>query len=266
MPKLSLEREILSFVALGDSFTEGLDDPYPGSADTPDGRYRGWADRVAEQLAGQVPEVRYANLAVRGKLIRQIVDDQLPLAVDLRPDLITFCAGGNDIIRPGGGDPDTLAGLFRDAIAELCATGATVVVFTGMDVGSQPVMRRLRGKIATYNMHIRAVADEFDCPVVDLWGMKPLQDPRAFGWDRLHLSPEGHRRVALRVCELLGVPVEDDWRTPWPAREPLPWPDARRQDLHWAKEFLFPWIQRRLTGQSSGDGMQPKRPHLQPVR
>ena len=71
-----------SFVAIGDSFTEGLDDWRP------DGTPRGWADRVAERLAEDEPELRYANLAVRGKLLDQIVTDQVPVAERLRPDLI----------------------------------------------------------------------------------------------------------------------------------------------------------------------------------
>ncbi|MBF6180282.1 SGNH/GDSL hydrolase family protein [Nocardia otitidiscaviarum] len=264
MPELNLDSDQLTFVALGDSFTEGLDDPYPDSDATPNGRYRGWADRLAEHLAEHT-EVRYANLAVRGKLIRQIVDDQLPRALELRPDLITCCAGGNDLIRPGG-DPDQLAEIYRDALIRLRGTGATVVVVTGMDTGFQPVMRHLRGKIATYNMHLRAIADEFDCPVLDLWGMRTLQDHRAWSWDRLHLSAAGHERLALRACEVLGVPVAADWRAPWGPEEPKPWPTARQEDLHWAREFLLPWIQRRLTGRSSGDGLAPKRPDLAPVR
>ncbi|GAA2905465.1 hypothetical protein GCM10020220_113400 [Nonomuraea rubra] len=81
-------RHYKSFVALGDSFTEGLNDPGP------DGHYRGWADRVAERLAADDPSFRYANLAVRGKLLDQIVAEQVPLAVDMAPDLISFCAGG----------------------------------------------------------------------------------------------------------------------------------------------------------------------------
>ena len=89
------------FVALGDSFTEGIGDPEPAS---PDGN-RGWADRVAEVLSQQVDDFAYANLAVRGKLIAQIVAGQVDAALELKPDLITFSAGGNDVIRPGT-DPD----------------------------------------------------------------------------------------------------------------------------------------------------------------
>ncbi|MDA2802989.1 SGNH/GDSL hydrolase family protein [Nocardiopsis suaedae] len=265
MSGLDTGQDIISYVALGDSFTEGLDDPYPDSDRTPDGRFRGWADRLAEHLAAAVPEVRYANLAVRGKLIRQIVRDQLPRAVELRPDLVTLCAGGNDIIRPGS-DPDQVAEVFEGAVQRLRATGAHVVVFTGMDTGFQPVMRHLRGKVATYNMHVRAVADRHGCTVVDLWAMRMLQDPRGWSWDRLHLSPEGHRRLALRTAELIGLAVESGWDAPWPPEPPKDWRSARQEDLHWAREFLVPWIGRRLTGRSSGDGLSPKRPDLEPLR
>ncbi|RCV52721.1 SGNH/GDSL hydrolase family protein [Marinitenerispora sediminis] len=262
---LDLTQDVISYVALGDSFTEGLNDPVPDDSGAARGRFRGWADRVAEHLADRVPEVRYANLAVRGKLIRQITAEQLPRAVELHPDLVTLCAGGNDIIRPGG-DPDQVAAVFEAAVARLAGTGAAVVVFTGFDTGFQPVMRHLRGKVATYNMHVRAIADQYGCAVVDLWSMRVLQDRRAWSADRLHLSSEGHRRLALRVCEVLGVAAEGDWRQPWPEELPRDWRLARQEDLHWAREYLVPWIGRRLTGRSSGDGRAPKRPNLERLR
>ncbi len=260
-----VHRDILSYVALGDSFTEGMSDPCPDGGGAPDGRYRGWADRLAEHLADHVAEVRYANLAVRGKLIGQVAAEQVPRAVELSPDLITLCAGGNDIIRPGS-DPDAVAVAFAAAVEELSRTGARIVVFTGFDTNWQPVMRHMRGRIATYNMHLRAIADRYGCDVVDVWSMRVLDDARAWSWDRLHLSPEGHRRMALRVAEVLGVPVEGDWKQPWPPADPRDWRSARQEDLHWAREFLVPWIGRRLTGRSSGDNVNPKRPSLDPLR
>ncbi|GAA1466050.1 SGNH/GDSL hydrolase family protein [Nocardiopsis exhalans] len=255
-------KDILSYVALGDSFTEGMSDHYPDSDSVPNGRYRGWADRVAEHLADHVPEVRYANLAIRGRLIAQIRDEQVPRAVEMKPDLITVCAGGNDIIRPGS-DPDQVVEIFESMIADLRATGARVLIFTGFDTNWQPVMRHLRGKIATYNMHMRAVADKYGCDVVDVWSMKIFSDAHAWNWDRLHLSSEGHRRLALRVCEVLDIPVDGDWNEPWPPPAPRDWRAARQEDLHWAREFLVPWIHRRLTGRSSGDGVHAKRPTLE---
>ncbi|KAA5829534.1 SGNH/GDSL hydrolase family protein [Saccharopolyspora hirsuta] len=245
-----------SFVALGDSFTEGLADAGP------DGAFRGWADRLAEHLAAHDPDLRYANLAVRGKLVRQIVDDQVPKAIALRPALVSFTAGGNNIIRPGS-DPDEVAQIFEGAVAQLRAAGIDVLIGTGFDTAETPVLRHVRGKVGTYNSHLRAIADRHGCYVLDLWSMHVLRDSRAWSADRLHLSAEGHRRVALRACEALGVATDEDWREPWPAAPEASWRDQRAEDIRWAREYLAPWIGRRLRGVSSGDGREPKRPQLE---
>src|SRR5690349_9473514 len=126
------------YVALGDSFTEGIGDPEPTSP----GGNRGWADRVAEVLNQGNPEFAYANLAVRGRLIQQIVDEQIEPALALKPDLITISAGGNDVIRPGT-DPDAISALFEHAIERLSRDHATIVLFTGVDVGFSPVFRSI---------------------------------------------------------------------------------------------------------------------------
>ncbi|WP_329521486.1 SGNH/GDSL hydrolase family protein [Spirillospora sp. NBC_01491] len=252
--------QIGTYVAIGDSFTEGMNDPHPGEAD----RFRGWADRLAERLAERRPGLRYANLAVRGKLVRQVVAEQVPRAVELEPDLVTFCAGGNDMIRPGA-DPDALAVVFDDAVRRLRDTGARVVIFTGFDTRGLRTAARIRGKAATYNMHLRAIADRRTCTVVDLWPATAFNDPRAWSEDRLHLSPEGHRRMELRVAETLGLPVTGSWHEPWPPLEPADWLTMRRADVHWARTYLLPWIGRRATGRSSGDGREPKRPTPLPL-
>jgi lysophospholipase L1-like esterase len=274
-----------SFVALGDSFTEGLNDPAPG------GGFRGWADRLAGLLAAEYPGLRYANLAVRGKLLREIVAEQIPAAAAMSPGLVSLAGGGNDMLRPGA-DPDTLAELFDVAVARLHQAGSQVLIFTGSDPVGIPVLRLLRGKIAAYNMHLRAIADARDCYLVDLWSMRFLRDMSAWSADRLHLSPESHQRVALRAAEVLGIPGTGDWRVPAdgadsgavetavktlvgagtetgvlarPGVARAAWVAARREDARWAREYLLPWVNRRLRGNSSGDGLPAKRPSLQPV-
>ena len=255
---------IRSYVALGDSFTEGLDD-LTGA----DGGYRGWADRLAEQLAVRQPDLRYANLAVRGKTLQQVVDDQVPAVISLRPDLVSIAAGGNDMLRPSA-DPDALAEHFDQVIVTLLRAGCPVLMFTGFDPRF-PVLRLIRGKVAAFNMHLRAIADRHQCHVVDLWSMRVLGDPRAWSADRLHLTSDGHRRVALRACEVLGVPVDEDWREPWPPLDRLPrhaalnWLSARRMDARWARVYAAPWVTRRIRGRSLGDEIAPKRPHLVPL-
>lgn len=249
-----------SFVALGDSFTEGLNDP--GT----DGQYRGWADRVAERLALDDPSFRYANLAVRGKLLDQVIAEQVPQALRMTPDLVSLCAGGNDLLRPGC-DPDAMAKKLAAAVRELRSTGAEVLLFTGVDPRDTPLMRRLRGRFAVYYLHIRSIADLYGCHLVDQWSMQGLRDWRAWSEDRLHMNADGHRLVAARVLDVLGVPLagEDghDWRKAWPKRVADP-RTRRREDAQWVREHLVPWVSRRLRGVSSGDGLPPKRPHLTP--
>jgi lysophospholipase L1-like esterase len=247
-----------SFIALGDSFTEGLVDWRP------DGTPRGWADRVAEYLGPRRPGFRYANLAVRGKLLDQIVAEQLPVAERLRPDLVTFCAGGNDIIRFSC-DTDDLADRFDAALQRLTATGARVLVFTGFDLGRMHLLlRRLRGRVACYNESMRASADRHGATVVDLWGMTALADPRSWGRDRLHLTAEGHHRVALRVLETIGEPVLEDWRTPLPDAEPAPWRHRQAEDLRWMREFVMPFVRRRLLRHDFAEGFAAKHSDLLP--
>jgi lysophospholipase L1-like esterase len=253
-----------SFIALGDSFTEGLADARQ------EGGYRGWADRFAEHLAARNPGLRYANLAVRGKLLGEVVSQQLPVAVAMAPELVSIGAGGNDLLRPGG-DPDRLADVFEAAVAELREAGSEVLLFTGFDPRTFPILRWIRGRVAIYNMHLRAIADRYGCAVVDLWSMPVLCDRRAWSDDRLHLTAEGHRRVALRACEAVGVPSDGDWREPLPmlggALSPAMtgWLAARQLDARWARRYAAPWVRRRIRGVSSGDGLQPKRAELLPL-
>jgi len=248
---------VQSYAAIGDSFTEGMGD------ERPDGSPRGWADLVAAALAHAAGgSIGYANLAIRGRLLAPILDDQVDAALALRPDLITISGGGNDIIRPGT-DPDRVAELFDDTIRRLRSDGATVVMFNGPDIGMTPVLRRVRGKVAIYNENLRAVAARHDAIVADMWALRQLQDPQMWAPDRLHFSPLGHHTIAIAVLEALGVDhdLEPLHPEPLPARS---WRAARADDIGWAREYLVPWVVRRIRHQSSGDTVTPKRPTITP--
>jgi lysophospholipase L1-like esterase len=248
------------FVAIGDSFTEGVGDP---DADSPGG-LRGWADRFAEVLSAYDDEFAYANLAVRGKLIRQIAEEQVDAALDLRPDLISVCAGGNDVIRPGT-DPDEVAAKLDRVIERLGASGATILLFTGVDTAFQPVFRTIRGKVAIFNENVRKVAKRHDCVVVDQWALEELQDSRFWAGDRLHLNALGHHTIARAALEALNVPHDLTPLDPPPV--PLrTWRQARKEDVVWAREHLVPWVIRRSKHVSSGDGIEAKRPRPEPAR
>ncbi len=248
------------YVALGDSFTEGLSDPDPARP----GEYRGWADRLAGHLAAASPhDVEYANLAIRGRLLPQVLAEQVPVARAARPDLVSLVAGGNDLLRPGA-DPDRLAAALEEAVAAFRADGADVLLATGVDPRLTPLIRRTRGRVAVFNASVWSIAARHGAVVLDQWGADWLLDWRLWDGDRIHLTAEGHRRTALAAAAALGVPVpgdgDGDWRAPLPPAPPRALRAAVAEELAWVRGFVAPWIARRLRGRSSGDGRAPKRP------
>ena len=244
------------YVALGDSFTEGVGDH---DQTRPNG-VRGWADRVAEVLGRSTDDFGYANLAIRGRKMDAILAEQVEPALAMRPDLVTVYAGGNDILRPRI-SVDAVVDRYGEAVARLTASGATVLLFTGFDLGFAPVFRHLRGRVATYNELVREVADAHGATIVDFWRLREYRDPRLWDVDRLHMSSAGHQRMAIEVLDTLGV---RHGLTPFDLA-PLPEMDRRQRrdaDLAWAKAHAAPWVQRRLRGTSSGDGLAPRWPAL----
>jgi lysophospholipase L1-like esterase len=249
------------FVVLGDSCAEGLDDPYPGAH-----HYRGWADFVAARLAEEEPGFRYANLAVRGRRLDQIVPEQVPAARKLAPDLIALFGGGNDVMSRGW-DPRTAARRV-DAAIRACTDAAPVVVtFTLGDVSHRmPFGARVRPRIVALNDAIREAAVSYGAQLIDLWPDQAATDSRYFGADRLHLSELGHRRLAAYVLDRLGLDHDPTWLAPLPGTAAG---GGRRADLHWLVREALPVAvtrtRNRLTGRQPGDGFRPKRPDLLPV-
>ncbi|MBG0822994.1 SGNH/GDSL hydrolase family protein [Planomonospora sp. ID91781] len=253
--------EYLRYVALGDSQTEGL-----GDGDETGG-LRGWADRLADRLAETSPGLRYANLAVRGRLASQVHAEQLGPALALRPDLATVVAGVNDLLRPRF-DADEVAGHLEAMFAELTAQGALVATLTFPDITRiTPLARPAAPRAAALNRRIRAAALRHGVVVAETSHHAVVTDPRLWSRDRLHASPLGHERIAAAVAHALGLPGSgDDWTHPLPSPAAVSsgW-RAAAVELRWAAAFLGPWLGRRLRGRSSGDGRTAKRPHLLPV-
>jgi lysophospholipase L1-like esterase len=279
------------YVAVGDSFTEGMDDPRPDGTG-----YRGWADLVADRLAAEAagdssaspggstsagdssaspggstsagtnrPEFRYANLAVRGRLFQAIVDQQVPVALELAPDLVSFAGGGNDVLRRSFTAAAMMAEFDR-VIGELRGTGADVLIFRWANVTARlPGGRVILPRMEVLNRAVGEVADRYGALMVDLWADEEFHNPRLWSEDRLHLDPLGHRRVAAHVLTRLGVTPDPTWFDPPSTAVATSWLAARAGDARWTARHLVPWVKRRLTGRSSGDLITAKRPTLTPV-
>lgn len=242
------------FAALGDSITEGWCDPVLGAGEP----WFGWADRLALEIDGQQrsrdPRARrleFANLAMRGRRVRHVVEEQIPAAIEMRADLVTVLIGGNDLssVRP---DPDALTAALEPGIAQLARSGATVLLATAYDPGFSRYLKMLRGRAAIFSANIRSIADSHGCRVLDLWAIPGLGDRGMWSEDRLHPSTSGHLALLSAAARTLGL---DE---PVTAAES---PDGGRLPTGvWFRRHALPWLVRRVRQVSSGDGLGPKRP------
>lgn len=252
------------YVAIGDSFTEGMVDVDPARPD----RFVGWADRLAQQLQRNAEQHHlpfgYANLAVRGRKLGDVVGPQLDAALALDPDLVSIVGGGNDLLRPSV-DIDSLADRLEDAVARIRATGADVLLATPTDTVDAGLFKPLRGRHAVHTANLFTIAQRHGCSVLNLWGLRSIRDWRMWGEDRIHLSTEGHQRVADAALVALGLPPRDrSYDVPLPPADPSARAAELRQHAEWVKVHAAPWVQRRVKGTSSGDALTPKRPTLEP--
>ncbi len=237
------------YVAIGDSFTEGVGD------ELPDGTVRGWADLVAQGWAtSSGAPISYANLAIRGKLIWPIVREQLEPALALRPTHLSFNGGGNDILRPR-----TTVSHVTDAFAHVLRRcdeeGVTLILLSGANPSAQLPLRRLiqrRGDELS-DAVVARVAGRDDVVRALNWPDRELARPPYWSQDRLHMNTRGHHRVAARVLAALGQDAPEEW---WSLPETHAADHLRGAAYY--RAHVGPWVQRRLTGRSSGDGRRPK--------
>ena len=248
------------YVAIGDSTTEGLDDP--------DGRggYRGWANRLAEQVAAAQGSLLYANLAIRGRVARQIREEQLDRAAAMQPDLATVVAGMNDLVRPRF-DAEAVGEEIELMQRTLVEVGATVLTFTLPDLGKvMPLAKRLAPRTIALNEALRRASARTGGILVDLAAHSFASDPRLWSHDRFHANALGHERIAAALAHAIEVPgTNGRWSEPLPPAPPPPAGQRLAGELRWWRGYLLPWIWRHARGRSSGDGRVAKRPDLLPL-
>jgi lysophospholipase L1-like esterase len=248
------------YVAIGDSSTEGLNDP------DGEGGFRGWADRLAGHIARYQGGIEYANLAIRGRTSAQILAEQLPVAMSMRPHLATVVAGMNDILAPAF-QPAATAAIVEQMFRELTEAGATVLSLTLPDpTPNLPFTRVIQPRLIAFNRELQAAGERHGVIMVDLGSFSDGSNPRLWSDDRLHGNSDGHELVARALAHGLGVPgFDDSWRHPLPPPGPLGRIDAVRSDLVWAHTHALPWLWRMIRGRSAGDGRDPKRPKPLPL-
>lgn len=236
------------YAAIGDSFTEGVGD------ERPDGTPRGWADLTAEGWAASLGEpIEYANLAIRGRLAWPVVNEQLEAALALGPTHLSFNGGGNDMLRPGT-KIDRIVDAFVTVARRCSERGVVPVLLAGADPsGGLPMGRLIRKRGDTLTAAVTNRMRRTDDIIWAInWTDDRLRDPSFWSPDRLHMNFRGHHRVAARVLESLGQAAPAAW---WDLPdEAQPHLDTRA----YYRAHVAPWVKRRVTRRSSGDGRDPK--------
>mgnify|MGYP001806130708 CR=1 FL=1 len=248
------------YVAIGDSQTEGLWDGDDATG------VIGFADRLAALLDARYPGLMYANLAIRGKRVTDVLNDQLPQALAMDPDLVTVCVGMNDVTRPGRTFTTAMADL-EDIYQQLANSGATVVTTLFPDVAKMlPVGRLIGSRIQQVNDVIGGAADRHGFGLVDLYNAPVMNDPSIWSHDRMHASTKGHALFADAAAEALNLPgTNNDWAQPSGEELRDSFWERMYAQAQWTRSLLIPWVWRHARGRSSGDGRAPKYVVLQPV-
>ncbi len=232
-----------------------------------DGQYRGWADRVSDALSKENPNFTYLNLAIRGKLLHQVIDDQIPEAAKFvtGPDtLVSFHAGANDVLRPNYQAEDAFD-KYEKGISDLTKTGATVIVFTVIDrvEGNGKTAQLWHERFSAFNVNARQVANKYGAIIIESDNAKWMADLRFLARDRLHLNSDGHWRLSQAVLENLGKESDPKWKIPLAPAAPKSKLRKYLENTIWIIIFVIPWIWRRVRGRSSGDGRSAK--YVQPT-
>jgi lysophospholipase L1-like esterase len=229
---------IWTFVALGDSLTEGVGDPRP------DGTLRGWASRLAEIL-GSDRDVRFVNLARRSLLTAQVREHQLEPALALHPDLASVVAGMNDILRPRF-DLEAYEGEMDAMVGALSAGGATVLTSTFPDFSwrllPKPARVTMRSRLEAAGHAVLRVAEHHGAICLDAWTAPEIRDRGVLSVDRLHPGPRGHHLIALRAAaaldERLGLGLDI------PGTEPPPPAAGQLAQARWLAANTLPCVVR----------------------
>jgi lysophospholipase L1-like esterase len=182
------------YVALGDSFTAGVEPGQPR-----------WPDELARQLGG-----RYVNLAEVGATSEHVELDQLERALKLQPDVVTLVCGANDVLFNTRPDPDVYAARLSRMFARLRRElpQAQIVTATYPEIGRFLALRpRTRARVEEgmelFNAAVRKVARRHDVVLMESFDHPAANVRETYADDGFHPSAEGHRQAAREFLRAL---------------------------------------------------------------
>jgi acyl-CoA thioesterase-1 len=189
--------ESIRYVALGDSYTIGT-----GLADEAQNFPSLFARRITKETG---IEVALVNLGVNGYTTADLIREELPVARNSRPELVTVLIGANDIVQRS--DEATYRGRLKQiyqAVKDLSLPAARVLAISIPDFSPLPGAApfgspdHLRARIDAFNEIARTEATLQGFRYVDITEIS-RKASRRDDWlaaDGLHPGPTQHRMFA----------------------------------------------------------------------
>jgi phosphatidylinositol alpha 1,6-mannosyltransferase len=185
---------VTTYVAMGDSFTAGVDPSVPR-----------WPDELARSL-----NARYVNLAEVGATSEHVEREQLTQALEMEPDVVTLVCGANDVLLDTRPDAEAYAERLSRMFARLRRELPNVMIMTATypDISRFLDLRpRSRGRVERgmnrFNDACRAVARRHSVVLLEGFDHPAASSRATFAADGFHPSEEGHRAAAREFLRAL---------------------------------------------------------------
>ncbi|OMH30137.1 lipase [Bacillus cereus] len=188
------------FVAIGDSFTEGIGDEVEGIA------LKSWVDHFV-QLCEK--DIEYANFAKRGLVTEEIRLQQLEKALTFNPDLVSLIAGANDVLK-GRWNHDVYKNDMEFMIDTLSKAGADIIIanlpdFTVRLPFASEKKQEIKEQLLEANEVIHSLSREYKLHHVDFWNHHLVNDNTLWSKDLIHPNSKGYVKVAELIFSSLPV-------------------------------------------------------------
>lgn len=179
------------YVAIGDSFTEGIGDEVDGVP------LKSWVEHFAEL---HEPALKYTNLAKRGLITKEIREKQLEEALALQPDLVSLIAGANDILK-GRWSLDEYKSEMKQIVETLSKSGVAIIIgnlpdFTARLPLPQEKKQIIIEQLLQANEVILSLSSEYNLDHIDFWNHPMSSDNTIWSKDLIHPNAIGYRKIA----------------------------------------------------------------------
>jgi lysophospholipase L1-like esterase len=200
--------EEVTFVVLGDSTAAGVG---AGTAE------RAYPTLLAERLAARGHRIRLVVTGISGARVADVLEHQVPLAVDERPDLVFVGIGANDATHL-----TPLGEVERDMRAVIDAlqgrTSAALVVAGAPDMRAAAFLEPLRSIVGWRGRQVTSVIEEVGrdagagvVPLAKRTARFFVEDPEAYySADDFHPGPAGYERWADAILPELEAALGED--------------------------------------------------------